>query len=321
MVLAALAAEGKSTIHNIGQIERGYERIDARLRALGAQTRACRRLTKCVAPGDLPLWEVPGWQRTIRGRRRDHRPGRRPRRAVRSRALGRQPGARDDARWRAFRPAFPEFPGMVMAHQVHGQRVLWHQGRPRAGPSATAADGTPPRPGASCCSSPWPTAFRSISWRRAQVRWPCFMRGGAGPAAGILAAGGGDPRRKAGILPAELVMHLGVAICGERYEVGEEVVRGLGETVVGRGPWHVDLRQVLTRQGAAGSGRNGQSSHCTASARAGVLLPSGLGWGVTAGWWPTSAFPAPPRPPRMADPMIDHRTPLRQLPASSPGEV
>ncbi len=36
MVLAALAAEGSSTIHNVGQIERGYERIDERLRALGA---------------------------------------------------------------------------------------------------------------------------------------------------------------------------------------------------------------------------------------------------------------------------------------------
>jgi UDP-N-acetylglucosamine 1-carboxyvinyltransferase len=41
MLLAALAAEGASTIHNIGQIERGYERIDERLRALGADiTRA-----------------------------------------------------------------------------------------------------------------------------------------------------------------------------------------------------------------------------------------------------------------------------------------
>lgn len=36
MLLAALAAEGPSTIHNVGQIERGYEQIDARLRALGA---------------------------------------------------------------------------------------------------------------------------------------------------------------------------------------------------------------------------------------------------------------------------------------------
>src|SRR3989441_4762950 len=37
MLLAALAARGDSVIHNIGQIERGYERIDERLRALGAQ--------------------------------------------------------------------------------------------------------------------------------------------------------------------------------------------------------------------------------------------------------------------------------------------
>jgi len=37
MLLAALAAEGTSTIHNVGQIERGYERIDERLRALGAE--------------------------------------------------------------------------------------------------------------------------------------------------------------------------------------------------------------------------------------------------------------------------------------------
>ena len=37
MLLAALAAQGDSVIHNIGQIERGYERIDERLKALGAQ--------------------------------------------------------------------------------------------------------------------------------------------------------------------------------------------------------------------------------------------------------------------------------------------
>ena len=37
VLLAALAAEGDSVIHNVGQIERGYERIDERLRALGAK--------------------------------------------------------------------------------------------------------------------------------------------------------------------------------------------------------------------------------------------------------------------------------------------
>jgi UDP-N-acetylglucosamine 1-carboxyvinyltransferase len=37
LLLAALAARGRSVIHNIRQIERGYERIDERLRGLGAR--------------------------------------------------------------------------------------------------------------------------------------------------------------------------------------------------------------------------------------------------------------------------------------------
>jgi len=37
LLIAALSAKGKSIIHNIEQIDRGYERIDDRLNALGAQ--------------------------------------------------------------------------------------------------------------------------------------------------------------------------------------------------------------------------------------------------------------------------------------------
>jgi UDP-N-acetylglucosamine 1-carboxyvinyltransferase len=37
MLIASLCAEGTSTIGNIAQIDRGYERIDERLRALGAR--------------------------------------------------------------------------------------------------------------------------------------------------------------------------------------------------------------------------------------------------------------------------------------------
>ena len=39
LLIAALSAKGKSVIHNIEQIDRGYERIDERLNALGAQIR------------------------------------------------------------------------------------------------------------------------------------------------------------------------------------------------------------------------------------------------------------------------------------------
>ena len=37
LLIAALSAKGTSTIQNIDQIDRGYENIDERLRALGAK--------------------------------------------------------------------------------------------------------------------------------------------------------------------------------------------------------------------------------------------------------------------------------------------
>jgi UDP-N-acetylglucosamine 1-carboxyvinyltransferase len=37
MLIASLCASGTSTIGNIGQIDRGYERIDDRLQELGAR--------------------------------------------------------------------------------------------------------------------------------------------------------------------------------------------------------------------------------------------------------------------------------------------
>ena len=36
LLIAALSAQGTSTIYNIRQIDRGYERVDEKLRALGA---------------------------------------------------------------------------------------------------------------------------------------------------------------------------------------------------------------------------------------------------------------------------------------------
>jgi UDP-N-acetylglucosamine 1-carboxyvinyltransferase len=36
LLIAALSAEGKSTIFNIEQIDRGYQKIDERLRSIGA---------------------------------------------------------------------------------------------------------------------------------------------------------------------------------------------------------------------------------------------------------------------------------------------
>ncbi len=52
LLIAALAARGTSTIHAVEQIDRGYERLDERLGALGARIErvdhrvGARRLTK-----------------------------------------------------------------------------------------------------------------------------------------------------------------------------------------------------------------------------------------------------------------------------------
>ncbi len=39
LVLAALAAPGESVVHGVEQVDRGYEKIEERLRALGARIR------------------------------------------------------------------------------------------------------------------------------------------------------------------------------------------------------------------------------------------------------------------------------------------
>ncbi len=44
LVLAALGAENKSVIRNVGQIDRGYERVDEKLRGLGAQIERSREM-------------------------------------------------------------------------------------------------------------------------------------------------------------------------------------------------------------------------------------------------------------------------------------
>ena len=87
MVIAALCAEGTSTIGNIGQIHRGYERIDERLRGLGA--RDDRAEPSCE--------RAPASSTARRRERGDGRSRARPpaRRARARRPL--RPGARDRA--------------------------------------------------------------------------------------------------------------------------------------------------------------------------------------------------------------------------------
>ena len=53
MLIAALCAEGRSEIGNVRQIDRGYERIDERLRGLGAHIERVPA-ERARAPEQLP---------------------------------------------------------------------------------------------------------------------------------------------------------------------------------------------------------------------------------------------------------------------------
>jgi copper oxidase (laccase) domain-containing protein len=55
-------------------------------------------------------------------------------------------------------------------------------------------------------------------------------------------------KAETGSKPSDIVMHCGVGICGECYEVGSEVMQGCGVRAEGEGPWHLNLREQLRGQ-------------------------------------------------------------------------
>ena len=64
LLIASLCAEGTSTIGNVSEIDRGYERIDERLRSLGAVDRA-RLLDRAIRDGcrvRSAAWCGRGWE-------------------------------------------------------------------------------------------------------------------------------------------------------------------------------------------------------------------------------------------------------------------
>lgn len=166
-------------------------------------------------------------------------------------------------RWRELRRTDPRFHATVLAHQVHGTTVVRHRdpcgwqihdgadGHVTAAPgvllTVTVADCIPvylaaPDHGA--------VALLHAGWR--------------GTAGGILSRGAALLEEVAGCSAAEVVAHLGVGICGDCYEVGDEVVRACGLDASGDGPWHVDLRDRLEREARSlGIEQVTSSSWCT----------------------------------------------------------
>jgi copper oxidase (laccase) domain-containing protein len=92
--------------------------------------------------------------------------------------------------------------------------------------------------------------------------------GWRGTAGGILGRGIELLKSSTGCSPSEIVMHCGVGICGECYEVGSEVVEGCGGQAIAPGPWHIDLRERLIEQARdRGLSRVTTSGWCSAHDR------------------------------------------------------
>ncbi|MBA2293350.1 MAG: polyphenol oxidase family protein [Gemmatimonadales bacterium] len=221
--------------------------------------------TEVRVPGPVPRWDVPGWTERygvvagITGRGEAAEP-------FDLGLWGRGPVADSMTRWRAFRHAFPGFPAQVLAHQVHGNKVKWHD---HAGEGWTLLDGADghatPVAGllllvtVADCIPVFLVAPRQRAVALLHAGW-------RGTADGILERGVAILGDRAGARPEELVCHLGVGISGPAYEVGAEVMAGVGLEHDGPGPWHVDLREVLSRHAAdLGIGTLSRSGHCTAT--------------------------------------------------------
>src|SRR5205807_9232687 len=101
--------------------------------------------------------------------------------------------------------------------------------------------------------------------------------GWRGTAAGILERGVELVKRMASVRSSDIVMHCGVGVCGECYEVGSDVLSrltGRAET----GPGQVDLRAALARQGQApGPGEAPGPAWCRAPHREHFSSPRASG--------------------------------------------
>lgn len=183
--------------------------------------------------------------------------------------FGATPVREATARWNALRES-SGCPRAVHARQVHGAAVDVHEaadaglfiGEGRDG-HFTARAGVLLTVSVADCVP----VFLVDPVRRAVA---LVHAGWRGVAAGILGAGVAEFART-GSDPADLLVHLGPAICGDCYEVGPEVFAALGLDAP-PGPAPLDLRAArAARAVAAGvtAERITASAHCTRCQRTG----------------------------------------------------
>src|SRR5256884_3905590 len=155
----------------------------------------------------------------------------------------------------------------ILAHQVHGTTVQWH---PSASDGWLIVDGVDGHATGARGLLLTVTVADCIPVYLAvpQKHVVALLHSGwRGTAAGILERGVELVKRMAFVRSSDIVMHCGVGVCGECYEVSSDVLSrftGRAET----GPGQVDLRAALARQGQAlGLGEVTVSAWCSAHDR------------------------------------------------------
>jgi YfiH family protein len=221
-------------------------------------------------PGQVPRFELPEWRERfgvlagITGRGEESQPF--------DLGLGGHaaPVGQVMARWRAFRASLPGFRAMVIAHQVHGTEVLWHEtaaGLVLEGDADGHATATPGLLLSVSVADCIPVYLVDPTRRLIAL----LHAGWRGTAAGILDRGVALLEAH-GSSPKDLVIHCGVGICGRCYEVGSEVFEGCGLAAPPGGRGNLDLRGLLA--GAArcrGIQEVSVSSYCSAHDTAGFF--------------------------------------------------
>jgi YfiH family protein len=170
------------------------------------------------------------------------------------------------SRWRLFRSAMAGFSTVVLGNQVHGTEVRtvdgaggWLQIEGVDGWVTTARGVLLTVTVADCIPVYLVVPGRGVALLHAGWR---------GTAGGILERGAMTLATAARVDLADMIMHCGIGICGECYEVGSEVMAGCGLPVDGAGPWQVDLRGVLAEQaGTLGIRAVTRSARCSAHER------------------------------------------------------
>jgi len=169
-------------------------------------------------------------------------------------------------RWRAFRRAFePRFPTVVLGHQVHGSTVQWHESLPPGWMVLDGVDGHATAQAgvllaitvADCIP-----VYLAVPDRGIVALVHAGWRGVAG---GVLEQGVETLTGHSGAARRNIVMHCGIGICGNCYEVGSEVAEQLNGRPGEAGQSYVDLRSILAARAAnLGIREVTISTYCTA---------------------------------------------------------